>query len=180
MVPKAIQLLSGKEKVIALSLFARECVTASAVKSKLDANVFETDQSGAPLPSNGIFWSLSHKPGYVAGVVSRQRVGIDIEQLKPVSDDVFKRIVDPIESLHFVNQEKMLVFFRIFTAKEAVLKKERLGFKGLSKIKIHEVLDDTHLIVQYLDKKYQVENFYFDGGLASVTKENEDIEWSFR
>lgn len=163
-----------------MSRFARGCVKASAKRSKLVAKGFEKDESGVPLPSNGIFWSLSHKPDYVAGVVSRQRVGIDIEQMKPISDSVFKRIVDPAEFLHFMNQDKMFVFFRVFTAKEAVLKNAGIGFKGLSKVKIHTVLDNNHLIVQYLDKKYQVENFYFDGYLASVTKDNVDIEWNFR
>jgi len=172
--------LDGKERAPALSRFARDCVKASAVKSKLDARGFEKDESGIPLPSNGIFWSLSHKPDYVAGVVSRQRVGIDIEQLKYISDPVFKRIVDPHEFLHFMNQDKMLVFFRVFTAKEAVLKNAGIGFKGLSKVKIHTVVDNYHLIVHYLDQKYQVENFYFDGYIASVTKDNVGIEWNFR
>jgi len=171
--------LHGKEKTLALSRFARGCVKASAIKSNLDVKGFETDAAGAPLPSNGIFWSLSHKPDYVAGVVSMQRVGIDIEQPKPVSDSVFTRVVDSYEFLHFTNQDKTLVFFRVFTAKEAVLKQTGVGFKGLSKAKIHEVLDDHHLTVKFLDKKYRVENFYFDGCLASVTKGNVDIEWSF-
>ena len=165
---------------MALSRLARDCVKASALKSKLDAQRFENDESGAPLPLDGIFWSLSHKPEYVAGVVSKQSVGIDIEQLKNISDAMFKRIVDQTESLHFMHQDKMLVFFRVFTAKEAVLKKIGVGIKGLSKIKIDMVLDNNNLIVQYLDKKYQVENFYFDGYLASVTKDNLDVEWSFR
>lgn len=165
---------------MALSRLARECVKASAFKSKLDAEIFEKDASGVPLPSNGIFWSLSHKPEVVAGVVSKQSVGIDIEQLKNISDAMFKRIVDQTESLHFMHQDKMLVFFRVFTAKEAVLKKTGLGIKGLSKVKIDMVLNNNNLIVQYLDKKYQVENFYFDGYLASVTKDNLDVEWSFR
>jgi len=165
---------------MALSRLARECVKASALKSKLDAARLENDESGAPLPSNGIFWSLSHKPKVVAGVVSKQNVGIDIEQLKNISETMFKRIVDQTEYLHFMRQDKMLVFFRVFTAKEAVLKKTAVGIKGLSKVKIDMVLDNNNLIVQYLDKKYQVENFYFDGYLASVTKDNLDVEWSFR
>lgn len=165
---------------MALSRLARECVKASSLKSNLDAERFENDQSGVPLPSNGIFWSLSHKPEYVAGVVSKQRVGIDIEQLKPVSDALFKRIVDKTEASCFLNPDRIFVFFRVFTAKEAVLKKTAVGIKGLSKAKIVGVPDDDHLIVHYQDKKYQVENFYFDDYLASVTKDNLDIEWSFR
>jgi 4'-phosphopantetheinyl transferase len=88
--------------------------------------------------------------------------------------------VDPTESFHFQAQDRMHIFFRVFTAKEAVLKKTGVGMRGLSKAKIHGVLDDKSLLVRYLDKKYPVEHFYFDGYLASVTKDNLEIEWRFR
>ncbi|MFA5905852.1 MAG: 4'-phosphopantetheinyl transferase superfamily protein [Desulfobacula sp.] len=163
-----------------LSRLARECVTASAFKSSFDAEIFEKNASGVPRPSNGIFWSLSHKSGYVAGVVSKQSVGIDLEELKTISDAMFKRIVDQTEFSHFGHQDKTFIFFRVFTAKEAVLKKTGEGMKGLSNIKIDTVSDDNNLIVQYRDKKYRIENIYFDGYLASVTKDNLDVEWSFK
>lgn len=165
---------------MALSRLARECVAASALKSNLAVKIFETDESGVPLPSNSVFWSLSHKPDYVAGVASTKGVGIDIEMLKPVSEALFRKIVDETEALFFPDQDRMFVFFRVFTAKEAVLKKTGVGMRGLSKAKIHEVWDDRNLLIRYLDKKYPVEHFYFDGYLASVTKENLDIEWRFR
>jgi len=171
--------LPGKEKSVALSRLARECVAASALKSNLPVKIFETDESGVPLPSNGVFWSLSHKPGYVAGVASVKEVGIDIEKLKPVSHALFRRIVDETEALRFPARDRVHVFFRVFTAKEAVLKKAGIGMRGLSKAKIHGVLDDRNLLVRYGDKKYRVEHFYFDGYLASVTKDNLDIEWRF-
>ena len=154
-------------------------MAASALKSNLPVKIFETDESGVPLPSNGVFWSLSHKPGYVAGVASVKEVGIDIEKLKPVSHALFRRIVDETEALRFPARDRDHVFFRVFTAKEAVLKKAGIGMRGLSKAKIHGVLDDRNLLVRYGDKKYRVEHFYFDGYLASVTKDNLDIEWRF-
>jgi len=165
---------------MALSRLARECVAASALESNLAVKIFETDKSGVPLPSNGVFWSLSHKPGCVAGVASTKGVGIDIEMFKPVSDALFKRIVDETEAFLFPGRDRGIIFFRAFTAKEAVLKKAGIGMRGLSKAKIHEVWDDRNLLVRYLDKKYPVEHFYFDGYLASVTKDNLDIEWRFR
>ncbi len=172
--------MTGKEKTVALSRLARECAAASALKSNLAVKAFETDESGAPLPSNGVFWSLSHKPEIVAGVASTKEVGIDIEKLKPVSAAVFTRIVDETEAVYFPVRDRILVFFRVFTAKEAVLKKIGIGMRGLSKVKIHGVLDDTTLLVRYRDKNYPVEHFYFDGYLASVTKDKVDIEWRFK
>ncbi len=86
--PETIKAMKGKNKVEALSLFARESAKASGVKSKLFADMFEKDALGVPLPSNNIFWSISHKPDFVAGVVSVKKLGIDIEKIKDVSDVV--------------------------------------------------------------------------------------------
>ena len=175
--PETIKVLKGKEKVVALSQFARKSARVSGLKSKLYVDIFEKDASGVPLASNGIYWSVSHKLDFVAGVVSKEKIGIDLERIKDVSAALFKRIVDPDERVQFKNQDKYIVFFRTFTAKEAVLKITSVGIKGLSKVKIKTVIDDKNLIVQYLDKKYLVENFYFDGYLAAVTKDHFDIQW---
>ena len=177
-VPETIKVLKGREKVIALSQFARESAKASGLKSKLYLDIFEKDAAGVPLASNGICWSVSHKLDFVAGIVSKEKIGSDLERINDISDALFKRIVEPDERLLFKNQDKIIVFFRAFTAKEAVLKKTAVGIRGLSKAKIKTVIDDKYLIVQYLDKKYLVENFYFDGYLASVTKDHFDIQWT--
>lgn len=177
--PETIKALGTKEKVVALSRFARDSARASALKSNFFMDVFEKNAAGIPEPARGIFWSVSHKPDVVAGIVSKETVGIDIEQIRTVSDALFERIVDPEEAFNFKNIDKYTAFFRAFTAKEAVLKKTTDGIKGLSKAKIKTVIDDENLVVQYLDKKYLVENFYFDGYLASVTKDRFDVQWSF-
>ncbi|WP_299983505.1 4'-phosphopantetheinyl transferase superfamily protein [Desulfobacula sp.] len=151
---------------------------SSGLKSKHHGDIFEKDALGVPKPSNGVYWSVSHKPDYVAGVVSTGKIGIDLERIKEVSDALFERIIEPEEEVHFRNQDKNTIFFRVFTAKEAVLKKTTDGIKGLSKVKIKTVVDDENLVVQYLDEKYLVENFYFDGYLVSVTKDHFDVQWT--
>lgn len=142
--------------------------------------MFQTGPSGEPLPFGNVFWSLSHKPGFVAGVAAMEPVGIDIEEPRPIPEAVFQKIVDPNEWSHFKDQGREAVFFRSFTAKEAVLKKAGIGFKGLFNTKVIQVLNERHLVAQCQGKKYLIENFYFDGGLASVTKDNLDIEWICR
>ncbi|MCP3876238.1 MAG: 4'-phosphopantetheinyl transferase superfamily protein [Desulfobacteraceae bacterium] len=176
-VPETIKALKGKEKVAALSQFARESAKKSSLNSKFKIKLFEKDGLGVPKPSNGICWSISHKSDFVAGVVSKEKIGIDIEQIKDISDRLFDRIVDSDERAHFGNQDKNIIFFRAFTAKEAVLKKTSDGIKGLPKAKIDTVIDSERLILKYLESKYLVENFYFDGYLASVTKDHFDVQW---
>ncbi|MBC2703595.1 4'-phosphopantetheinyl transferase superfamily protein [Desulfobacula sp.] len=176
--PETIKILKGKKKVVALSQFARESARVSALKAKLHVDIFEKDTLGVPRLSNGLCWSVSHKPDFVAGVVSKEKIGIDLERIKDISDALFERIIEPEEERHFRHQGKSTIFFRVFTAKEAVLKKTRDGIRGLPKVKIKEVVDEKNLVVQYIDKKYLVENFYFDGYLASVTKDHFNVQWT--
>ncbi|MCP4671071.1 MAG: 4-phosphopantetheinyl transferase family protein [Desulfobacula sp.] len=117
----------------------------------------------------------------MAGVVSKNKVGIDIEFIKNsknISNALFKRIVAPDEQSIFNNYDRHIAFFRAFTAKEAVLKYTGDGIKGLSKIKIKTIINDENLIVQYQNKKYLIENFYFDNYLAAVTKGQFNIKWT--
>jgi 4'-phosphopantetheinyl transferase len=159
-------------------VLARDSAKTSASKSKLDFKEFEKDVEGAPAPSNNVYWSVSHKPDFVAGVVSKSAIGIDVEKIKNISKGLFERVLDPEEVCKFNNQDKQIVFFRAFTAKESVLKKTRIGIKGLSKVKIKTIVDDKDMIVRYSDKDYLVENFYFDGYLASITKDHFDVQWT--
>jgi 4'-phosphopantetheinyl transferase len=180
-VPDNIRNLRGRAKVSALSRFARKSARISSLKSKLDIDIFKKDNSGVPEPLSGIYWSVTHKLDFVAGIVSKKNVGIDIEcikNVKDVSNNLFKRIVNPDEQLIFKNHDKNIAFFRAFTAKEAVLKLTGDGIKGLSKTKIKTIIDDNNLIVKYLNKKYLVENFYFDNYLAAVTKDEFKIKWT--
>ncbi|NOX33513.1 MAG: 4'-phosphopantetheinyl transferase superfamily protein [Deltaproteobacteria bacterium] len=177
-VPVAVKSLKGRYKVAALSMLARDCAKTSSGRSKLFVEKFEKDGSGVPLSSKGVFWSVTHKPGFVGGVVSQERIGIDLERIKNISKALFNRIIDPDERSLFRGQDKDICFFRAFTAKEAVLKKTSQGIKGLSKVKIKTVVDDKNLIVRYSDKKYLVENFYFAGYLASVTKDHFNVQWT--
>ncbi|NJL59098.1 MAG: hypothetical protein HC887_05035, partial [Desulfobacteraceae bacterium] len=47
---------------------------------------------GAPLPINGCYWSLTHKPDYVGAVLSPTPIGIDIEKIRSISDMMFRKI----------------------------------------------------------------------------------------
>lgn len=177
-VPDAVKVLKGREKTNGLSRFAREGARMSAEKSALDISGFKKNSKGGPVESKGVFWSVSHKPDIVAGVVSRERIGIDIEIIRPVSDRLFNRVISADERLLLKHESRELAFFRTFTAKEAVLKQTGDGIKGLSEAKVSRVLDNLNLYVNYQGQDYLVENFIGDRYLASVTKKTDTVHWT--
>ncbi len=175
-VPEEKRALSGRESVRFLSQFARAAVFASAQKSGCKLAELEKNSEGAPMPSNGIFWSLSHKPEYVAGVVSDTQIGIDIEQIRPVEPSLINRIMDSDEQLvtGAISDE---MFFRCWTAKEAVLKAVGAGLKGLSQCRIHHIIDKTTLMVSCHQKHWKIEHVYYDNHVASVVRSEKTVQW---
>ncbi|QTA91115.1 4'-phosphopantetheinyl transferase family protein [Desulfonema magnum] len=169
--------LRGRSKVSSLSRHARHALKISAEKSGYElkqTNDLLKDEHGAPLPVDGKYWSVTHKPEYVGGVIASGRIGIDIEKIRPCSALLFKRIADDSE-WGLTDAESFKLFFRYWTSKEAVLKASGTGIKGLPKCKVTQITDDHHLIIEYSDKKWLIEHFYFDGHIASVVKNIYDI-----
>ncbi len=147
--------MKGEAKVTALSLFARKSAKASSLKAKLDIKIFKKNDLGIPAASNNVYWSVSHKLDFVAGIVSKQKVGIDIECIKKskkLSYNLFEKIVDHDEQLVFKGYDKNIAFFRAFTAKEAVLKLTGDGIKGLSEAKIKNIINDKICLFSILIK----------------------------
>lgn len=180
-VPERVRGLKPKEKIEALSGFARKVVLRSLFLAGKNPIEFKKDDKGVPLPDRGIYWSLSHKPFYAAGVWGHQPLGIDIEQVQPVRQRLFDKIVSTTEARLFGfepgRDDVAVVFFRAFTAKEAVLKKMRIGLKGLPKTKIVAVDGPNHLVIDFENKKNRIEHFYLDDHIVSVTKELSDVQW---
>ena len=175
-VPDEKQALFGRDSVCFLSQYAREAVISSAQRSGSDFSVFEKDSDGVPTPSNGVFWSLSHKPEYVTGVTSNTLIGIDIEQIRPVQLALFNRILDSKErQLAGTASDEM--FYRCWTAKEAVLKILGLGLKGLSLCKLNRIIDKKTLVVSCRQKQWVIEHCYYDNHVASVVKTGKIIQW---
>jgi len=176
-VPDKDRLLKGRAKVACLSRQAREVLNLSARKSGILLEHLLKKENGAPLPFKGKYWSLTHKSTYVGAVVARGRIGIDIEKIRPVGQALFKKTADENE-WELVTENAINVFFRYWTAKEAVLKAVAIGLKDLSKCRVVRVVDKNNLIIDYLDKKWVVEHVFFDGHIASIVKAAAHIHWT--
>ncbi len=176
-VPEKKRQLTGKDKVLSLSKHARQALAISAQKSCVHLSDLLKDKNGAPLPFNGNYWSLTHKSNYVGGVVASTRIGIDIEKIRQCSEALFSKTACEKE-WSLVNADPVKLFFRYWTSKESVLKAAGAGLKDLSKCIITKVIDENNLFIDYRGKKWLVEHFYFDGHIASVTKNSFNIKWS--
>jgi len=175
-VPGESRPLRGKEKVFFLSTYARRALAISAEKSGIPLGRLSKDESGAPLPFDGNHWSLSHKPDYVAGVVARNRIGIDIEKIKPCSESLFDRIASKAE-WELIRGDRLKSFYRYWTSKEAVLKAEGIGIKGLSNCCISRIISNTRLVVSYLDREWTLEHTFFDDHIASIVTDKDPVNW---
>jgi len=176
-VPEAARHLSARKKVIYLSQFARRAVDLSAEKSYIPRIDLMKGPDGAPIPSNGIYWSLTHKSEFVGGVVARYPIGLDVEKVKPCSQALKEKVAGKDEwALSSTATDRL--FFRFWTAKEAVLKAAGVGLTALSRCRVAEIIDEMHLMVRYGDKLWSVEHLYFHGHTAAIVVNRQPIRWS--
>jgi 4'-phosphopantetheinyl transferase len=177
-VPEKIRHLTGKNKVLSLSKHARQALAISAQKSCVHLSNLLKDKNGAPLPFNENYWSLTHKSNYVGGVVASTRIGMDIEKIRPCSGALFSKTASKKEWGLVNTTDPVKLFLRFWTSKESVLKAVGTGLKDLSKCIISKVIDENNLFITYKEKEWFIEHFYFDGHIASVTKNSFNIQWS--
>jgi len=166
---------SGKEKVDHLSQIAREALKVSAEKSRVRLGELLKDEKGVPFPVAGIYWSLSHKPNYVAAVISKDKVGIDIEEIKPRPESLFARVASDEE--WELQERSWDTLYRYWTAKEAILKAAGIGISGLKTCRIISVPDENHITSNYKGQIFLVEQLRHKNHIVSVLKDDNQIEW---
>lgn len=179
--------LPVRERVRFLSRTARQALRLSAEKSGVSASLshlFPDDpdalpkaENGAPLPVNGVHWSLTHKPGWGGGVAGPRPVGIDLEQIRPYSDGLREKIAGPDE-WELIDPAPLDSFFRYWTAKEAVLKAAGTGLTELSRCRIAAVPDRYRISVRYRQHTWTVAQHYFEGHVAAIVSDYFTINWT--
>jgi len=177
-VPQDIRQLSGHTKVKSLSRLARTALTISCRKSGLSISRYKKNSHGAPVPENGHYWSLSHKNRYVAAVAAPFSIGIDIEELIPRQEKVSARIATPQEWRLGAGTDSNLLFYRFWTAKEAVLKCLGVGMRGLSHCRIVQIVNTEKLHLSYDGKPFTVFQIQFDGHIAALNASTDKICWT--
>ncbi len=168
--------LGTRERVAALSRLARRAAQRSAVRTGGGPGGLHKDDDGVPRPENGFFWSVTHKPRYVGGVVAPHPVGIDIEEIRPRSPGLFDKVATE-EEWALAGGQGELAFFRYWTAKEAVLKAAGVGLAGLSRCRVTAVHDPRHMTVWFDDRRWSVSQRMLPGHVAAVTAPAGAADW---
>jgi 4'-phosphopantetheinyl transferase len=176
-VPSHGRELPPQRRVSFLSLHAREALRRSAERLNIPLGPLAKNERGAPLPFDGHFWSLTHKPRYVGGVVAPEIVGLDLEAVRPCSAALFRKTAGDVEWALLGHEEPERAFFRVWTAKEAVLKTGGEGLKDLSRCRLAGVLDEARLLVDYGGRTWTVKQHIFDGHVASVAVSGLRVKW---
>jgi 4'-phosphopantetheinyl transferase len=176
-VPAEARGLSPRRRVLFLSRHAREALRRSAERLQVELGPLEKDPRGAPRPFQGYFWSVAHKPDYVGGVLAPSTVGLDLEKIRPCSEALFRKTASEEEWALAGHSDRDRLFFRYWTAKEAVLKTGGEGIRDLSRCRIRKVLDDAHLLVDYRGNTWPVEQIFFDGHVAAAASQGVRLEW---
>ena len=177
-VPDEVGDFKPRDRVKFLSRHARQALRLSAQKSNMTLGELKQDETGAPLPSNDVYWSITHKTQYVGGVVAPAPIGIDIERIRDCSPGLFAKTAgEPEWALANMENSSLITFFRYWTAKEALVKTSGTGLKDLRKCQVTRIIDDRHLELHYSERQWLIEHFFFDQHIASITQDSYQIEW---
>lgn len=120
------------------------------------AIVFGSNIYGKPfLTSNPKYhFNISHSKKYVVGAIGCSPVGIDVETIGSMDISITDRFFTRQEKRYisdFPNTEQLRAFYRIWTRKEAYIKREGRGFQiPLGLIDVLSPIDNTcfHLIFE--------------------------------
>ncbi len=115
--------------------------------------------------NESVFFSLSHSGTRAVCVFYEREIGVDIQKIKPVSDKLIKKVTTQTEYDYLMScgeEERKLLFFRLWTAKESYLKYLGTGF-SLSPKKLEVTFGKTITIKQ-------------NGKAASVVLEEQTLD----
>ena len=171
-----VQQLSGRDKVAALSACSREALRLSADRSGVVLVELKKDSEDVPLPFGQYHWSLSHKPKFVAAVVGRGRMGIDVEEIEPRNKEIFGYVAND-EEWRLLGGKSWDSLCSCWTAKEAVLKSTGIGLGGLKSCRVLDVSNAASITLSYQGRLYVVAQLRHDGHIVSVLKDDNVIEW---
>ena len=164
------------EQVQAQRQTARQALRRCALLCNAPEEGWQKDAGERPLPLEGFRWSVAHKRKWAAAVIADHPVGIDIEHLAPRREEMFDELAGAGE-WDLLGGRAWPAFFRVWTAKEAVMKAVGVGIAGFRTGNVVEVPSDRRLTIEYGGRFWQVEHYYHDNHVTAVTTEANPVTW---
>ena len=128
---------------------------------------YHINEFGKPISDN-CFFNISHSNGAVIFAKDEVPVGVDIERLRPVEDNLVDYISSKEEKEYIQNETR---FFEIWTSKESLTKAIGTGIKD----KIKEIpglpINDKK---KYKDKMFYSRTVIYKEFVITVTREKEE------
>lgn len=115
-----------------MSLFGKLLLEKALIMARLDPDLQRSITLGInkkPMLTNGPNFNISHSGSFVVCALSRDsKVGIDIEQIKPIPMSDFENCFcnDELTSIA-ASQEPLIEFYNIWTKKESIIKADGRG-----------------------------------------------------
>jgi phosphopantetheinyl transferase len=195
--------LSGSQKVERQRRFARIALDHCAKRAGVPAGEWPQTAERVPIPRDGYYWSIAHKPRFAAAVISRSPVGIDIEAITSRDSDLTSAVASSEEWAVIKESRVPIVqaargpemsrdqeatkhkndfvfwrqFFEVWTAKEAVLKANSAGIGGLKSCRLSQIDKDGRFAMTFEDRNFKVEHFRYAGHIAACTCFDSRLQW---
>lgn len=149
---KKISSISEKEKKSAIIKYNitnknDETICGRVLLSKLtdiDDEIIYNENGKPYFKNSKIYFSISHSSEYVACIVSDNEIGIDIQKIRRIPDNL--NIVFNEDELELSSFELL----KLWTKKEAIIKARGLNMQHMKKINI----EDYNLTTEIFDKNY--------------------------
>lgn len=142
----------------------------SAALSQAQLGRLEVDREGAPLPSGGWHWSISHSSQMACAAVARGPIGIDVEPIRERREELVEPVLGTRE-LERLGGFSWEVFTRAWTAKEAVLKRAGCGLAELSGCELVALTDQSSCVVRHRGREHEVAQHRHEGHVFALSFE---------
>ena len=134
----------------------------SAYLKRRYVGAWRLSDTGKPI-ADGVFFSVSHTDGSVAFVTADRAIGIDLERVRETDREMRDYVLSPEERGMVSTDED---FFRLWTAKESLVKAHGAGF---DREPIEVPASVTDGVRRYDDKVFYSRSATIDDAVLSVT-----------
>lgn len=138
---------------------------------------WRSDVDDRPISNSGFHWSVSHKQHWAAAVVADQPVGIDIEHVRPRREALLDELATSRE-WDILGDRSWHSFFRLWTAKEAVLKANGRGIGGFSDCLLLSIANLHRMTLGCERSEWPIEHYYLSDHVAAVTCHDAGVHWN--